>query len=97
MRNKRTRDSVERVTLTFTRLLVYASTYSLVYSSTSLLVYDSTRFQKAGDAQHAAGIDQALGEDPEDAVVNRAHRGQEQAHQGEGHAGDEQRDGGDFL
>lgn len=89
MRNKRTRGAVERVTLAFTRLRVYSSTY--------LLVYSSTRFQKAGDAQHAAGIDQTLGEDPEDAVVNRAHRGQEQAHQGEGHAGGEQRDGGDFL
>ena len=89
MRNKRTRGAVERVTLAFTRLRVY--------SSTDLLVYSSTRFQKAGDAQHAAGIDQTLGEDPEDAVVNRAHRGQEQAHQGKGHAGGEQRDGGDFL
>lgn len=69
----------------------------LVYGVTRLLIYFSTRFQKAGDAQHAAGIDQTLGEDPEDAVVNRAHRGQEQAHQGEGHAGGEQRDGGDFL
>ena len=69
----------------------------LVYLFTCLLVYSSTRFQKAGDAQYAAGIDQTLGEDPEDAVVNRAHRGQEQAHQGEGHAGGEQRDGGDFL
>lgn len=68
-----------------------------VYRFTCLLAYSSTRFQKAGDAQHAAGIDQTLGEDPEDAVVNRAHRGQEQAHQGEGHAGGEQRDGGDFL
>ena len=97
MRNKRTRGAVERVTLAFTRLLVYSSTYSLVYSSTDLLIYFFTRFQKAGDAQHAAGIDQTLGEDPEDAVVNRAHRGQEQAHQGEGHAGGEQRDGGDFL
>lgn len=81
MRNKRTRGAVERVTLAFTRLLVY--------SSTDLLIYFFTRFQKAGDAQHAAGIDQTLGEDPEDAVVNRAHRGQEQAHQGEGHAGGE--------
>lgn len=88
---------LERVTLAFTRLQVYSSTDSLVYSSTYLLVYSSTRFQKAGDAQHAAGIDQTLGEDPEDAVVNRAHRGQEQAHQGKGHAGGEQRDGGDFL
>ena len=68
-----------------------------VYLFTRLLIYFSTRFQKAGDAQHAAGVDQTLGEDPEDAVVNRAHRGQEQAHQGEGHAGGEQRDGGDFL
>ena len=69
----------------------------LVYLFTCLLAYSSIRFQKAGDAQHAAGVDQTLGEDPEDAVVNRAHRGQEQAHQGEGHAGGEQRDGGDFL
>ncbi len=69
----------------------------LVYLFTCLLAYSSTRFQKAGDAQHAAGVDQTLGEDPEDAVVNRTHRGQEQAHQGEGHAGGEQRDGGDFL
>ena len=76
------------------RLLVYGFARLPV---TCLLAYSSTRFQKAGDAQHAAGIDQTLGEDPEDAVVNRAHRGQEQAHQGKGHAGGEQRDGGDFL
>lgn len=89
MRNKRTQDAVERVTLAFTRLLIHWFT--------RLLIYSSTRFQKAGDAQHTAGIDQTLGEDPEDAVVNRTHRGQEQAHQGKGHAGGEQRDGGDFL
>ena len=79
------------------------TSYSRVYLSTRLLVYLFTRsfprfrFQKAGDAQHAAGVDQALGEDPEDAVVNRAHRRQEQTHQGEGNAGDEQTDSGDFL
>ena len=39
MRNKRTRGAVERVTLAFTRLLVYSSTYSLVYPSTGLLGY----------------------------------------------------------
>ena len=68
-----------------------------VYLFTRLLAYFFTRFQKAGHAQHAAGVDQTLGEDPEDAVVNRPHRRQEQAHQGEGNAGDEQTDSGDFL
>lgn len=55
------------------------------------------RTQITGDAEHAARIDQALGEDPQHAVVNRAHGRKEKPQQSEHHAGGEQRYGGVFL
>lgn len=49
------------------------------------------------DAEDAAGVDEDLGEDVEDAVVDFAGRGEEQCYEGEDDAEDEHRYGGVFF
>lgn len=49
------------------------------------------------DTEDAAGVDEDLGEDVEDAVVDLAGRGKEQCYEGEDNAEDEHRDGGVFF